>query len=210
MTTKYATDSVSSGMRRGRSTFSVVGTTARCTTDESAASRPRSERIVGAIPRTTLRSSRRAVFASSWASAISALTAAGSVSNLVWARPIVIASDTSRGCTLSCMSRSMRCRSVCADDTAPNLASASAFTSCCSIAAGEGESNQRSILASTMGANTMIAAATANATTARGHASDGGKDSPAASSLRLTAIAAAGASIPNASRTNAIPPTARS
>ena len=46
-----------------------------------------------------------------------------SVSSLVWARPIVIASDTSRGCTLSCRSRSMRCRSVCADDTAPSRAS---------------------------------------------------------------------------------------
>ena len=46
---------------------------ARCTTDDSAASRPRSARIVGAMPRTTLRSSTSALLASSCASAISCL-----------------------------------------------------------------------------------------------------------------------------------------
>ena len=45
----------------------------RCTTDDRAASRPRSARMVGAMPRTTLRSSTSALLASSCASAMSFL-----------------------------------------------------------------------------------------------------------------------------------------
>jgi hypothetical protein len=78
---------------------------------------------------------------------------------LVCANPMVIASDTNRGCTLSRRSRSMRCRSVCADDTAPERASASALIWYWSAAVGDGDSSHRSIAASTAGAKTRIPAA---------------------------------------------------
>lgn len=99
----------------------------------------------------------------------------------------------------------MRCRSVCAEVTAPALASASALTWCCSAAVGDGGSNQRSIMASSMGANTTSATAAARASTASNQATGVGRnDSPASGSLLPTAVAAAGAR-----KANTVSPTAK-
>jgi hypothetical protein len=56
-----------------------------------------------------------------WASSISALAAAGSLSIFCWASPSVIPTDTSRGWTPSWRSRSMRVRSSSPERTALSL-----------------------------------------------------------------------------------------
>ena len=71
------------------------------------------------MPRASCRSSVMAAFVEVCASAISAFAASGSVSIFCCARPSVMPTETSRGWTPSCRSRSMRVRSTSAARTAP-------------------------------------------------------------------------------------------
>ena len=71
------------------------------------------------MPRASCRSSVIAALVEVCASAMSALAASGSSSIFCCARPRVMPTDTSRGWTPSCRSRSMRVRSTSAARTAP-------------------------------------------------------------------------------------------
>ena len=80
-TTKYAVDSIATGGRTSRSTEISTGIGLRAASAESAASRPRSVRIAGWIPRARLRSSASACFESSCACSTSARAPSGSESS---------------------------------------------------------------------------------------------------------------------------------
>ena len=71
-TTKYAVDSIATGGRSSRSTEISTGIGLRAASADSEASRPRSVRIAGWIPRARFLSSARACFESSWACSTSA------------------------------------------------------------------------------------------------------------------------------------------
>ncbi len=105
----------------------------------------------------------------------------------------------------------MRCRSVCAEDTAPRRASASALTWLRRAAVSDGASSQRSIRASTAGAKIRIAIAAASAVIASTHVSHTGRNrTPAAASLPCTAMPAAGPTKAKANRTSAMTVTRKS
>ena len=105
----------------------------------------------------------------------------------------------------------MRWRSVWAEVTAPSRASASALTWFCSAAVGDGLSSQRSMDASSVGANTSSVTAAATATAASSSATGVGRnDKPACGSLLPITTAAAGARNANASSATAKPVTSAS
>ena len=96
----------------GSRTSSSTGTCERAARALSEASNPRSSRTDAWMPRASCRSSVIAAFVEVCASSMSAWAAVGSSSIFCCARPRVIATETSRGCTPSCRSRSMRVRST--------------------------------------------------------------------------------------------------
>ncbi len=90
----------------------AVGTAPRAEIESMAATRPRSSRIDGAIPRTRSRISASAWRAWACPSRISVLAAAGSDSTRSSARPRSMLSITSRCWAPSWRSRSIRCSSL--------------------------------------------------------------------------------------------------
>src|SRR5439155_14843097 len=131
-TTKYAVLSTIAGSRPSfGSTDRLTGITPRAASAASAAARPRSLRIGGALPRGRARSSSSA--SRVWPSASSRISraAAGSVSSCWRARPRSMASRASRCCGPSWMSRSSRRSAVASAETAESRCSDSSVTCCC-------------------------------------------------------------------------------
>ncbi len=110
--TKYAVVSTASGRRSSSLTSTETGIGDLPARAERAASRPRSVRMAGWMPRTRSRISERARLASPCASSTSSRAASGSSAIFCFAMPRPIARETRRCWAPSCRSRSILRRST--------------------------------------------------------------------------------------------------
>ena len=126
------------------------------------------------MPRASCRSSVIAAFVDVWASEMSSFAAAGSESIFCCASPRVIPTDTSRGCTPSWRSRSIRVRSTSAARTAPARCAWDCRACSARSASREGIMIARASTPCKMARPTMVASASSDTTmpTGTAHAVD--------------------------------------